>query len=181
MVATTYGRDPNEFKLYQFLDTIGDGTGTVNAIGDYSSAAADFFIQPPVGQRYVIHRMLINITASGVVDSGFYGDGLVLTNGIQVLTARSDDTVTCILSGQLPILTNSDWGQRCFDAPRRAWGAGNEYIPIRWTFSKGGRPIVLENQAKLIVRLNDDFTGAGPGTPLVLHTFFADGTRDFVA
>ena len=48
-----------------------------------------------------------------------------------------------------------------------AWGAGNDQLIARWTFSKAGRPIRLvgDNNERLEVVLNDDFTG-------LVHQYF---------
>ena len=35
--------------VFQFLDTNGNGTGTVDATGDYSAGEEIFYISPPAG------------------------------------------------------------------------------------------------------------------------------------
>ena len=47
--------------LYQFLDTSGDGTGTMAATGDYSSSATPMYYQVPANKIAEIHRMIICI------------------------------------------------------------------------------------------------------------------------
>ena len=41
-------------NLFRFLDTVGDGTGAKNAIGNYSVAAEQFKIIAPANTRYAI-------------------------------------------------------------------------------------------------------------------------------
>lgn len=155
--------------LFRYLDTDGDGTGTKNAIGDYSSAATDFYIQPPAGKIYTIERMLVYIQDTGAFDAEKYGNAVTLTNGVSVSLTTSADVEILDLVDQIPIKTNSGWARQCFDVQVNSWGTGDETLIGRWTFSKTGSPLVLTDQKKFKVTLNDSFAA------LVAHYFQVQG------
>lgn len=151
----------------RFLDTNGNGTGTVNAIGDFSAAPIDFFILPPVNVTMDIFRIIVQIVDSGPVDAGSYGNGITLTNGISLLRLEGSTILQDLMVG-VPVLTNGNWGRFAFDVIDTSFGTGENYVVVRWTFNRGGAPIRLINQS-FAARLNDDFTG------LNSHTFLVQG------
>jgi len=70
-------------NIAKYLDTVGDGTGEINAIGDYSSAPVDFFYSPNANEVVLLNRVIITIEDGGSIDSGGYGNNSSpLTNGI---------------------------------------------------------------------------------------------------
>lgn len=142
-----------------YADTNGDGTGTKNAIGDYSSAADIFYIQPPEGTVYRAHRMLISIEDGAGMQAQEYGNiGAALTNGIQVRVQNDSGTISDLTDG-IPIKTNAHWGRMCYDVDVKSWGSGDELLCVRWTFSKSGAAIVLDGSRneRLEILLNDSF------------------------
>lgn len=162
------------------LDTDGDGTGTKNAIGDYSSTPEIFYIQPAATQIFRVYRMLVLIRgpkAKFLTDN--YGSRIQLTNGIIIRT--QDDSGTLInLSDDVPIRTNGNWARMCFDSFIYEAGSGgtDTYLRVRWTFSQAGYPIRLNgaNNERLEIVLNDDFTLNTSGSdPLVEHYYVAQG------
>jgi len=156
--------------IYRYLDTNGDGTGTKDAIGNYSAAAADFFIAPPAGQRYYLARLLVVIEdgAAGF-DTGDYGaitSGL--TNGIVAKWVRSGTTHD--LTDGVPVKTNVGWAAQCYDVALQTFGAGNSFLTVRWTFERRGVGILLTNpEDKFVLTLNDDLS------TLVQHRFQVQG------
>ena len=149
--------------LYRFLDTDGDGTGTKTAVGDYSddpgSGVEIFYIAPPANTVYEIARIIPHVVDAGTFDSGSYGNGIDLTNGI-VIRISDSSGVLVDLTDDLPVITNTDWGRLCYDVTRSTFGTGNEYLHARWTFAKSGQPVRLVGDSghKLEVVLNDDFS-----------------------
>ena len=76
-----------ENNLYRYLDTVGDGTGTKIATGNYSVMADDFKISPGATERFEIHRMVVFIEEDARMSLEEYGGmGVALTNGIPVKT-----------------------------------------------------------------------------------------------
>ena len=177
--TSTYGAiGPVPTPIYQHLDINGDGTGTKNAIGDYSGSAEIFYFQPAPGAIARINRLIVLIRApktSFYTDS--YGSVGELANGVTIRV--QDDTTTLVnLTNGIPIKNNGNWGHYCFDAELYPSTAGNTdtYLRVRWTFEKAGYPLRLvgDNNERLEVVLNDDFTGGGSGG-LVEHYFHAQG------
>lgn len=155
--------------ISRFLDTNGDGTGTKSAIGDYSLAADDFYIEAG-DNPLVISRLLVSAEDTTGMTAQEYGNlGAALTNGVSIL-AELDGTEYDLCDG-VPIKTNAGWGTTCYDTQitGAAWGSGNDVLLVRWTFSKSGTPILLESGDKVIARVNDDLQG------LLSHYFMIQG------
>lgn len=150
----------------QLLTVNGDGTGNGNANGNYASGAEDFYIECPAGKTFIIHRMMVKVEDSGAFDVESYGNGITLTNGINVLREKNG-VETAITS--TPIYSNGDWSGHCFDTRVDTYGSGDNQLSARWSFDKFGGPIFLGVGDKIIVRLNDTFTG------LVSHEFIVEG------
>lgn len=148
-------------SIYQYLDTNGDDTGEINAVGDYSSTPEVFYIQAPLGKKYELHRLIIAIEDSAGFRAERYGNlTAALTNGIEIKTLN-DDGETCDLTDHKPIKTNAQWGMLCYDVDLKTWGAGDELLVARLTFEKAGEPLIIDGDmsGRLEVQLNDDFTG----------------------
>lgn len=147
-------------RLDRYLDTNGDGTGTKNAVGDYSSATEIFYIQPPAGVVYRVARMLVFVQDVGTFDSGSYGNGITLASGIEIRVADDIETISDMTDGN-PVKVNPHWARLCYDTAHSSYGSGNESLAARWTFTKAGPYIRLDgdNNERLEVVLNDNFSG----------------------
>lgn len=146
--------------LYRYLDTNGDGTGTKNANGNYSGAVEEFYIEAQAGDSIKIARMIVSLEDTAVMQAEEYGNfGSALTNGITIKVLDEDDNVISDLTNGVPIKTNAQWGALCYDVDKKAWGAGDELLLVRWTFTKAGDFWHLEPGQRLVVYLNDDFSG----------------------
>lgn len=156
---------------YRFLDTNCDGTGTKNANGNYSSAAQDFCLQVPLEstEKYLIYRLLISIRDSGALDASSYGNGITLSNGVTIKVYNPLGEVAENITDDQPVFTNADYAALCYDSETSEYGTGDNYLRVRFTLAASGYPIVLEPGAKIVVRLNDDFTG------LISHRFMVQG------
>lgn len=158
--------------MSQYLDSVGDGTGTKNLIGDYSGAATIFKIQPPAGEIYHLNRLMVYIEDVGTFDSGSYGNGISLTNGVKFRI--SDNSGVLHDMTPINIKKNVHWDRTFFDVKINNYGTGNEALIGRWTFANDyGAPVILngDNNERLEVVLEDDFTG------LVEHYFLTKGTK----
>ena len=165
----------SKFPIYQLASTNGDGTGTTNAVGNYSDAgdgATDFKLTAlNTSSYYILERVIISISDVGAFDSGAYGNAVTLTNGITVDIQDADD-VTIAPMTPFPIKTNGEWAAVCHDFTEQAFGQGDVYGTVRWTFSRavpGG--IRIEPGESLVFTLNDDFSG------LESHRFFVQGWK----
>ena len=165
---------PQKTRINRYLDTNGDGTGTKSAIGDYSDATGSgveiFYIQPAAGQVFRLSRIIPFVEDAGSFDSSKYGNGITLANGLQIRIQNDSGTVLDLLDG-LPITINTHWARLCYDMTISTFGAGNEYLHARWTFSKSGQFMRLDgdNNERLEIVFNDDFSD------LVSHYFKVEG------
>lgn len=153
------------------LSSNGDGTGTTNAIGDYSSTPLSLRYRPTnATEEFIIHRMIISVEDAGNFDADQYGNGITLTNGLRIYVKNSSDDILEEITS-FPILSSGDLAAHCHDVTLFSFGIGNNILTARWTFQKSGIPIVLRGTESeyLEVYLNDDFTG------LIKHRFVIQG------
>ena len=157
----------------RYLDTAGDGSGTKNANGDYSSAEEIFYIAPESGETFEVARMIVSVYDTSVMQTQEYGNlAAALGNGVTVRLSNADGVVADLTDG-IPITTNAEWGALCYDVSLKSWGSGNELLVVRWTFEKAGKPIRLDGNLgeKFEIVLNDDLRG------LLSHYFIVQGLK----
>lgn len=162
----------NRKHINILLSSNGDGTGTTNANGDYSSTPLSLkYSDGDASDTCLIHRLIVMIEDAGSFDSGKYGNNITVTNGIRVYVRDSEDNILEELTA-FPITTNGEWGGHCHDITVHSFGSGNEVMSVRWTFSKSGQPVILNytDGEYLEVYLNDDFSG------LLKHYFLIQGS-----
>ena len=141
--------DHRSIPLFQYLDTVGDTTGTDNAIGNYSDAGdglTEFKVAPGLEEVYQLHRLVIVLSDAGTMVADGYGSSSALTNGIAAKIKNAAGTIVDFTSGDL-IKANAEWAQICYDVAVLNFGTGNpnEYLTVRWTFTKGyGGPLILD-------------------------------------
>ena len=165
-----YDSDDNSTAIFRFLDTVGDGTGTKEAAADFSVTADDFFIQPGVGQVFVLESLTVEITGDKNSLTSPLTNGLTM----QVLTS-ADALVLDLLDGET-IQQNSDWKRYGFDVALQEGLVGNKRtVSFRLDLNQAGRPIILTNQEKFNINLNDDFS------LLDSQRFFVKGFEGFGA
>ena len=154
-------------------DTVGDGTGTKNANVNGATTAVVFKINLPSTRWINLARMIVEVRDAGQFSAeryGFIANGL--TNGIQVgrfLTA--DDSLSVDYLDGLPVKHNAAWGRHCYDTTLRTWGAGDQFLHARWTFSRAGifTHMRSTDASYFGVKIRDDCTG------LVEHYFTVQG------
>lgn len=140
-----------------------------NANGDYSVTPGSFRLICPADSQIVIERMMIGIVDGTISDSEDYGQIVGgLTNGVRIYVRDTDGDLIEELT-PIPAKSNGDWGLICKDADPLNYGNGDDYLPIRWTFAKSGKPVVLNPGWYLEAYLNDDLTG------LIRHLFLPQG------
>lgn len=165
------GRGALPVPFQRFMDTTGDGSGTTNAVGDYSSVLDEFKFEPGVGTFARIFGVSVFIEDAGTVDVDTYGALAALTNGIELQVRDGGGLKTGFdFTNGSPIKKNGHWG-RNLSVEVLNWGSGNKIVNAWWSFSLAGIPLRLDQSAGeyLAVRLNDDFTG------LVSHYFTVHG------
>ena len=154
--------------IYQYLSSVGDGTGTSNWIGDHTPEKAKYVC--PAGKLAFIHRMLIEIADVGVIGVLGYGALAALDPGWLMKVYDSDDTALVDLTGGHAIEGNGELAALCYDATLNDYGAGNAgYVNARYSFDRAGHPLILKAGQYLSIDFNHDFTG------LVQHRFMVQG------
>ena len=158
---------PPRHRIDAFLRL--DGTGTHEAIGDYSSTPVRFTWTPLENRTAHIHRMIISVQDTGAFDAAKYGNNLTLTSGVS-LTVRNvaDDSQAHSYTVE-PIKVNAGWAAHCYDTDVKTWGTGDEILIARWTFSRAGSPMILKDTDYVSIDLNDTFVN------LVAHRFVIQG------
>lgn len=151
----------------QVLEFAVNSSGSTNAIGDYSGGLHIFKVTPPTGETWIISRLMVHIEDGNGFQTTSYG-AIVggLTNGVVVRQNISGTLTNLTIE---PIKTNGQWGKYNYDVDLSDFTTGNEVLNSRWTFSKGGAYIKLEEGDSLQILLNDDLTN------LVAHTFLFHG------
>lgn len=160
-----------------FLDTNGDGTGTIDATGDYSLAADDFYYTVPSETELELIGMSILIRDGAKFQLGGYGaSATTLANGIQVIVYDAAQDQELVIAGGQTINSNSDWLGICVSAEVVATtgggGGGAETVwAIKMRCGNDKHPLILEAGDKFIVRLNDSFAHLDD------HKFFLQGVK----
>lgn len=157
---------PVKSGVYKFCSN----GGSKNASGNYATPTK-FSVQPGASEVWRLERLIVHIGDTAGMQAQEYGNlGAALTNGIIVQTAR-DGVQTKDYTDGLPVKTNADWGRLCYDVELKTWGAGNEYLQVRWTFGKSGTPVRLvgSQNDSLDIVLEDNLSG------LIDHNFMVQG------
>ena len=142
----------------RYMDTIGDGSGVKNAIGDYASTPTIFKIKPRPSEIFHVHRLIPFLQDSGSLDTASYGNGIILTAGIEIKVVDDSGVLWDITDG-VPIKSNAAWKKLCFDENISEYGQGDESGSWRYTFDKDGDHIVLDgaNGGELQASFGDSF------------------------
>lgn len=161
-------------RIDQFLDTTGDGTGTINSAVNGSVTPVLFKISPPSSGLIEVHRMMVIVRDDGAFSAATYGNKVALTNGMQV--GIYDDTTGDIIQDYTlggPIKDNADWGEHCYDVDLKTWGQGDQFLLVRWTFALAGitPTLVAGSNRCLGVKVRDDLSS------IVYQRFKVQGFR----
>lgn len=149
--------DVRDIPIYRFLQY----AGTKDASENYSASPVSFRYTADPDRTDYLERLHVYYTDSGSFDSGGFGNngGNPLTNGITV--NAQIDGVLYTYTDDVPIRTNGLWNTLAgVDVRHENYGAGDEYISIRFTMAKAGQPVILDGSKGdyFEVLLNDDFS-----------------------
>lgn len=158
-------------NVYRYLTDDGlaaDGTN-LEMIG----AADKYYAGPADGKYWVLHRGILYIEDATTMTVSTYGGISALTNGVKLYTTTGgpDGTQAVDLTGGESIHNNGEWSGLCYDVQFTSPGNGNDVLSARYTFSKAGRPLILNgnNSDKIVMQTQDSHTG------LVSHRFLVQG------
>lgn len=142
----------------QHLDLTGDGSGTDDILGDFSSTADIFFFTPAANKTYLINKLQVNIRDVGLANGAEFGALAALTNGITLKHTRAAATVRDFTMGNV-IKTNGDLADMCDEFSLTNYAATDENIlSATFNFSE---PLVISAALvdKLQYGVNDNFAG----------------------
>jgi hypothetical protein len=142
----------------RFMDSVGDGTGTINMGVNGATTPVEFKCTVPSDTIYLIERMIVVVQDVGGLDAGFYGNNITVANGVTLKIVRTDLSEEVLTYGR-PVKTNSCWAAYCHDVHAIDFGLGDNLLSVRWTFSKDGAPLKLNAGDSLVMTINDDLTG----------------------
>jgi|GEM_PF-2180229 len=161
---------PVEENFYEYASEDGLGT-TISAVGDFSAGPKDFAWGPAVGKDARVTRLIVFV-ADSAINADDYGavSGASISVGVGAHLESASGTTQAVLT-PVPVQSNGEWSALCHDAESRAWGAGNAFLSVRWTFERAGNPIRLigDDEARIVFTLRDDLDG------LVDHRFMLQG------
>ena len=154
----------------QFMLPLSDSSGSIEMNVDGSVTPVEFKLQPPADENYLVHRAILYIEDSGSFDSGFWGNGITMANGIDFCLVIDGKESTCT---PFPWKMIGDVAAVAYDFDHKKIGAGNEWAASRLSFDKFGDGVPLSGQRGdyLLMRINDDLTG------LVRQHLTAEGER----
>jgi len=132
--------------------------GTHNMIGDYSVTPVEAKYTAP--QDLIITHFMVLVEDVGKMDSSFYGNAIVLTNGIRLVYLDPDGVeLFDMLDGQT-ISVNPDWARFAEGLELITWGTGNEHYVAHFEFyGQWGIPFYVPKDHSVAAILADDFTG----------------------
>ena len=143
----------------------------LNIVGDYSASPQEFSIKPNPGESVYITDFRVYVEDAGSFDTGFYGNGIVLNNGIH-LSYLQDENLYYLTNPAVPVITSGDLGSLMDTIKVHKWGSGNEFLIARYSFYDRARSAIHlsgDKGDKFIATFNDDFT------KLVKHRFAVSG------
>lgn len=142
-----------------FCSTTGNSTGTFNAIGNYSGAATDFYVESV--SRYEVHSLLVNVTSGANFHQSDYGSlaAPTIANGVKLFVKPLGAAEIPLLSGYA-VKTNSDWTLLTRDTILTSFAGTSQTLVANFNITEDyGKPIMLELGDRFIIRLQDNFTG----------------------
>ena len=167
---------PHPIPLVQHLTDDGLIGGGYEMAVNGASTPVEFWIQPPAGWIFLIHRMILYVEDER---AGFapetYGAGSALTNGV-TMQYKDDNQVFChFMTDVEPITQNSRWKEIMYDTHLDSLSIGtptNAVLGGRFTFTRFGNALVLDGDGdnqRFSMFVNDDLTG------IVSHEVLLEG------
>ena len=163
--------------LSRFADTTGDGTGTENAIGNYTDGgvsplgATEFKVTAGNNEHISISRMIVSVVDGAITNADSYAGAGTLSNGVRVYVTDVLGTILYQLTDpDHAITTVGAWAHYCHDLTIWAGLAGgDDHATVRWTFARSGVPVMLEPGWSLNILCQDSFAA------LTTHRFLVQG------
>lgn len=146
------------FDFSQLLDTVGNGTGTTNAIGNYSGAATDFKLVYGGNQITLTRFSVLIVDSSDDFKENQYGGIAALTNGITVRLKSGGLPEARLFRPSVAIKNTAGWIS-VMSEYRSASFPDAKRPMLGFTFDFTNRLLLNTAGDYFLVRLNDNFTG----------------------
>lgn len=172
MPSITKQTDLAKIPFVRYLDTNGDGTGTKEAIGNYSVTPDTFFIQPATNEIMNIGSLLLHVAGGTAFGISEYGNiGTPLTVGVVINITINGSTIA--FTNSHPLKSNGDLMHIANSFDIHAFKNLETSIAARITNEAFGTGLILKGYTndKLEIILNDDFT------TLTSHDFIVTGFK----
>jgi hypothetical protein len=143
------GTDNVSRHVFQLISSDGKGGGTVDL---NQNAAADYYFIPDPNEKIRLERMNVFEVDGSFTNAAGYGAGTALTNGIGITVENADG----VLKNYTPvrIKTTYEWALLAGVDSTFVGGAGSDPHMVRWTFAKGGGPILLDGSKGEFLRVS---------------------------
>jgi len=147
----------NRFPHFQFLSTNGDGTGNMNAIGNYSVTPGIFYAMAPANETLVITHLSIVIGVSGAINMlNFGGIAGGLTNGI-VWTYKKNGVIYNAF-GDFVFKQNVDF-EAVSNVSITTYGGGNQALLCEFKFPQNfTESVKLSGTDYISLTMQDDLS-----------------------
>lgn len=152
----------NDPVFIRHMKLNGDPAGSLDMAVDGSVTPQDFFLEAGPEEKLIISRMIIHMKDSGSFDSGGFGNGPALTNGIVFWSRIIADGAPFDqdFTNGVPIQTNPDWGRYAYDVRIDSYGSGDQTLTCRFSLNRiNPAGVILNEGERLGVRIADDLTG----------------------
>jgi hypothetical protein len=157
--------------LLRKADTVGDGSGSKAANGNYAVTPRILKIRAQPDEVIEIQRLIFSIVDGTINNYDVYAGAGLLTNGVVMYVTDNLGNIQYNLTDPDDPITNiGEWGHNCFDAlVKPSQTSGQDHFVSRWTFARSGQPVQLLPGWSINVLLQDDFTA------LTEHNFLFHG------
>lgn len=156
------------FWSSRFLDTVGDGSGSIDAAVNGSGTPVDFSYICPAGRICYVNMLIVGVVTDGKINSGEYGNVTALTNGVTAWFKEKEGDPLINRTIQLPVKLTTDWQMYSHDLKISNFGVGNETLTVKHDFRTAGAPLIMLPGGQYTIRIADDLSD------LVNHYFRLD-------
>lgn len=143
----------------RFLDTVGDGSGSIEADIDGETVPTVFKYSVPEGKILLVDRLVVWIRDFGAFDAEKYGNGLTLSAGIIGGSVDNKTNVFTPRTTQLPVKSNSDWPAYAFDFTYIPIGTGDNVAVAQYVYENDGAPLVFYGGTGYGIKIADNLSG----------------------
>jgi len=140
-----------------FLDTVGDGTGSISMNVDGSVTPVDFKLICPEGKKLIGFSFHVLVEDGGVWGANKYGGLAAMVNGITGYIKKADETVIPWFA-QRPVKEISDWIAYCHNYQHIELGIGDQTMTFTYDFRAEGPGLTLYPGDEGGLTISDDLT-----------------------